>query len=127
MAHVISFENAENNWSNGLPIGNGVMGAMAYFENGALHLPVNHYEVYYNIKSEVLPEELLAKQPTASREEGAKIHADYRAMADFNQPPKGEPFHLYRSRRGSKGGYGNTHPHHSHPATAELVFCFDEP
>ena len=126
MAHVISFENAENNWSNGLPIGNGVMGAMAYFENGALHLPVNHYEVYYNIKSEVLPEELLAKQPTASREEGAKIHADYRAMADFNQPPKGEPFHLYRSRRGSKGGYGNTHPHHSHPATAELVFCFDE-
>ncbi len=127
MAHLLSFQNAENNWSNGLPIGNGVMGAMAYFEDGALHLPVNHYEVYYNIKSEVLPDELLEKEPAISREDGAKRHADYRQMADFNTPPENEPFQLYRNKRGATGiGYGNNHPHHSHPATAELVFCFDE-
>ena len=126
MAHLLSFQNTENNWSNALPIGNGVMGAMAYFEDGALHLPVNHYEVYYNTKSEVLPVELLEKQPLLSKEEGKAQHDAYRAMADFNQPPEGEPFQIYRTKRGAKGGgYGNNHPHHSHPATAELVFAFD--
>ncbi len=47
--HSVRFENRENDWKNALPLGNGVFGAMAYYNENVLHLPMNHYEIYYNI------------------------------------------------------------------------------
>ena len=72
MNHIVKFSNCYNNWSNALPIGNGIMGAMAFFEDGVLYLPVNHYEVYYNRTKDVLPEDMLANFQE-SEESGAEI------------------------------------------------------
>lgn len=55
MKHSVFFNNAENHWDNALPLGNGVFGTMLYFEGGTLYMPLNHYEVYYNINDSVLP------------------------------------------------------------------------
>ena len=61
--HSVVFKNSENSWQNALPLGNGVFGAMAYYKDKILSLPLNHYEVYYNISSAVLPEDILAATP----------------------------------------------------------------
>ena len=57
--HSVVFKNCENSWQNALPIGNGTFGAMAYYQEKTLFLPMNHYEVYYNIGAAVLPEDIL--------------------------------------------------------------------
>ncbi|MFD0693432.1 glycoside hydrolase family 95-like protein [Paenibacillus sp. GCM10027628] len=43
----VTFENAPSSWNEALPIGNGLFGGMAYFEDNKLTLALNHYEVYY--------------------------------------------------------------------------------
>ena len=57
MKHSVFFQNADNHWDNALPLGNGCFGAMLFFEENKLFMPLNHYEVYYNIKETVLPED----------------------------------------------------------------------
>ena len=54
MKHSVLFQNADNHGDNALPLGNGVFGAMLYYEDGTLHMPLNHYEVYYNIGDSVV-------------------------------------------------------------------------
>ena len=88
--HSIIFKNCENSWKNALPLGNGCFGAMAFWQDGSLSLPLNHYEVYYNISSAVLPEDKL-KAASASADPGS-VHRSYRERADRNQPKEGEPF-----------------------------------
>ena len=61
--HSVIFKNCENTWQNALPIGNGVFGGMAYYSDRTLSLPINHYEVYYNVAAAVLPEDILAATP----------------------------------------------------------------
>lgn len=46
--HGIRYENAAVHWAEALPLGNGVMGAMAYLQQQHLCLSLNHYEVYYS-------------------------------------------------------------------------------
>lgn len=47
MGHEVCFENVENRWSSALPLGNGKLGAMVFFEKNALHVALNDYDVYY--------------------------------------------------------------------------------
>lgn len=47
MAHEIVFEGVCNDWNSALPLGNGKYGAMAFFRDGALHIALNHYDIYY--------------------------------------------------------------------------------
>lgn len=47
--HQIIFRDVANGWHNALPIGNGRMGAMVFFQNRALHIALNHYDCYYGI------------------------------------------------------------------------------
>ncbi|MBR5140126.1 MAG: hypothetical protein IKV16_03635, partial [Clostridia bacterium] len=61
--HQILFKNCENSWKNALPLGNGVFGAMAFYKDNALSLPMNHYEVYYTISDSVLPKDILRDTP----------------------------------------------------------------
>ena len=84
MKHFVHFHNADNHWDNGLPIGNGCFGAMLYFEDGKLYMPMNHYEVYYNISAAVLPADKLKATPVA--EDPGYLHRRYRARADANVP-----------------------------------------
>ena len=106
--HTVLFDNADNHWDNGLPLGNGVFGTMAYFEDGALFLPLNHYEVYYNIGDRVLPSAYGEEDRRTVERAGeigrpdcpfGKNHAAMRKKADGNVPPEGEPFCEYRVTR----------------------------
>ena len=53
MKHSVRFDNCENHWDNALPLGNGVFGCMLFYERAKLYMPMNHYEVYYNISDTV--------------------------------------------------------------------------
>ncbi|MCL2571550.1 MAG: glycoside hydrolase family 95 protein [Defluviitaleaceae bacterium] len=68
MAHEIIFDGVYNSWNNALPLGNGKMGAMVFFENHELHIALNHYDHYYkDVKSSPL---------------GKKTYKEYRDLVD---------------------------------------------
>ena len=122
MSHQIRFLNTENDWSNGLPLGNGCFGAMGIYNEGVLSFPMNHYEVYYNTSKNPRPAEKVGALDWNIEDPG-KERRETRARADFNQPPKGEKsFWYYRGRRGAyAGGAGGTISA-SHPVTGEIAF-----
>ena len=136
MKHSVFFNNAENHWDNALPLGNGVFGTMLYFEDGTLYMPLNHYEVYYNINDSVLPssfeKEDLAVIANADAigasdcDYGAE-HIARRKKADGNISPEGEPFCEYRITREqarNKKAYGITEFSGSYPMTGDISFFF---
>lgn len=47
--HEICFRNTENDWDNALPVGNGRLGAMVFFQDNTLHVSLNHYDCYYRL------------------------------------------------------------------------------
>lgn len=47
--HSIVFENAQSDWNEALPLGNGSFGGMAYFRKNQYWIAFNHYEVYYTM------------------------------------------------------------------------------
>ncbi len=121
--HSIRFENRKNDWKNAMPLGNGVLGAMAYYD-GNLHLPINHYEVYYNKSDSVLPEDILKNLPIEKNPgEGIKYHS---ARADRNQPGDGEPFLYYRLDKAKENRYFVGGFDGSYPQTGELDFEFSK-
>lgn len=130
MKHTVIFKNRENRWDNALPLGNGVLGAMLFYHKNSLSMPLNHYEVYYNINGAVLPADKLASFP-ADDGQGAQRHQKIRDLADNNVPVGDEPYcdYTYRKERqkamdDSRDGVGELS--HSYPCTGELVFDFDE-
>lgn len=67
--HQIVFRDVVNGWHNALPIGNGRMGAMVFYQDHALHIALNHYDCYYGI--------LPARDRNGSGDaEGGKTFAD---------------------------------------------------
>lgn len=138
MKHSVTFRNRDNTWDNALPIGNGVFGAMLFFEDGKLNMPMNHYEVYYNIKAGVLPsdsyddcEKELAYAATLTdaerKERYGKAWQEQRELADANIPPAGEPFCEYRLGREpalNATSYDMLYFTSSYPPTGELVYNF---
>ena len=52
MTHKITFRDVETGWHNALPLGNGKMGAMVWYEGRALHIALNHYDCYYQVLQE---------------------------------------------------------------------------
>lgn len=125
MSHLVKFENSENTWMNGLPLGNGVFGAMAFYEDGVLSLPMNHYEVYYNISAAVLPADKLAGCQGAITDPGA-LHRSYEQRAEDNIPPEGEPYCVYRQNRKNAPDYAAGSFSGAYPVTGELKFLFDD-
>jgi len=97
MKHSVIFENCENKWDSGLPIGNGSFGAMMYFENHKLAMTMNHYEVYYNIGKNVLPKDKLANTPPVPVPGQRKER--FLEQAEKNLPNEGEPFCIYNFKR----------------------------
>ena len=124
--HSVVFKNCENSWQNALPIGNGVFGGMAYYKNRQLALPLNHYEVYYNIKAAVLPEDILAKTPLDKDPGG--LRRSYEARAERNQPQEGESFTYFRLDKAAERPYHAkvADTGESYPQTGELHFHFAE-
>lgn len=129
MKHRVLFDNQDNHWDNGLPLGNGVFGTMVYYEKQRLFMPMNHYEVYYNISKAVLPAHKLAATPEGL--DGKAAHGKIRALADACIPPEGEPYCDYTYRRDRAlamederlglAGFSN-----SYPCTGDLEFAFGD-
>ena len=139
MKHYVLFENTDNRWDNALPLGNGVFGTMLYMEDDVLHMPLNHYEVYYNINDKVLPSAYAEEDDTFVRNAletygtdsfpYGKEHAARRKKADGNIPPEGEPFCEYRITREQARnvkGYGISGFSGSHPMTGDISFNFSD-
>ncbi len=123
MKHCVHFRNCPVTWDNALPIGNGNFGAMLYFEDNKLYMPMNHYEVYYTTNDRPMPEDVLAITPL-SDDPGAR-HRSFRERADRNQPLEGEPFLSYRKDRATydkSSTYGGGKWVGVHPATGDLIF-----
>ena len=55
MKHSVHFKNTDNHWDNALPMGNGCFGGMLFYEEGKLHMPMNHYEVYHTTSANCRP------------------------------------------------------------------------
>ena len=127
MKHAITFQNTDNTWDNALPLGNGCFGAMLYYEKHQLHIPMNHYEIYYNISDAVLPEDILKSQKP-EKDPGAE-HRNRLARAEANRPCGKESFTNYMSDKknafdesfspafGFSGGY---------PSTGTVCFRFHD-
>lgn len=137
MKHSVLFNNADNHWDNALPLGNGVFGTMLYFEEGTLYMPLNHYEVYYNINDSVLPSSFAeeddkfiaeAKKTLGTPEYPyGKMHESRRKMADNNNAVTDEPFCEYRVTREQatrEQAYGITPLSNTYPMTGDLSFSF---
>ena len=136
MKHSIIFRNQPNHWDNALPLGNGVFGCMVYYEKSKLHIPMNHYEVYYNISDTVLPEDKLRSLPEIT--DPGSVKANRAKIADTNTPGPGEPFVHYKKVRDPSGENSDksqplnasTAPYAvrsisgSYPATGNLHFSF---
>ncbi|MBE5868423.1 MAG: hypothetical protein E7293_05605 [Lachnospiraceae bacterium] len=125
MKHSIVFEHCGNKWDNALPLGNGVFGAMLYYEKDVLYMPMNHYEVYYNISKNVLPEHKLAAHKPV--QEPGRVHQDYVEKAIGNEPAEGEPFCYYRTKKADffkNPPYSTMGFSGSYPATGDLEFYF---
>ena len=118
--HSVVFKNCENSWKNALPLGNGVLGAMAFYKDNTFNLPLNHYEVYYNISENVLPEDILKATPL-SKAPGA-THQSFYERAERNKPADGEPFFYYRLDKAGARNYDVGFFSGSYPSTGELVF-----
>ncbi len=126
MKHSIIFRNSDNHWDNGLPLGNGCFGAMVYFEKNKLYIPMNHYEVYYNIGETVLPKDQLAAVKPCDEPGG--LHRRFTERAISGTAPEGEPFTCYRTPRDKvsdlesvAGAFDG-----SYPKTGDLKFTFSE-
>lgn len=53
--HQIVYDNAQSDWNEALPMGNGVFGGMVYFRDNCYTVAMNHYEVYYSICQKFSP------------------------------------------------------------------------
>ena len=122
--HSILFKSCDNTWQNALPLGNGIFGAMAYYQGGALSLPMNHYEVYYNVSSAVLPEDILAKTPLMKN--AGALRREYTARADRNARGEGESFYEFRLDKAKGRSYAVAESSKSYPQTGGLRFHFAE-
>ena len=122
--HSVRFINQENSWKNALPLGNGVMGAMAFFQNNCLSLPMNHYEIYYNISDAVLPKDILAVTPEF--DDPGAAHRETVERAGRNQPQEGEPFLAYHYDKAKENAYAVAGFSGSYPATGELRFELED-
>ena len=123
MAHIIRFANCENNWMNALPLGNGVFGAMVFYEDGVLSLPMNHYEVYYNISDKVLPKDQLAQTPDFANP--GNWHREWVGLAEKNKAKEDQAHCFYGKRdRSTPADYVGVGLANSYPVTGELCFRF---
>lgn len=129
MKHSVIFKNQDNHWDNALPLGNGVLGSMLFYEKGKLYMPINHYDIYYNIRTWVLPEK--RRQRVQLKDGGKEYHTEERELADKNIPASVEPYcdYTYRKERSNTmrdGEAGVASFPNTFPRTGELVFSFDE-
>ncbi len=122
--HSVLFKNTENDWENALPLGNGVLGAMAYFKDGILRLPLNHYEIYYNVSETVLPEARL-KASADCDDPGAYRRATIE-RADRNQPQGKESFTYYRTDKANKKSTFVRGFDGSYPQTGEICLEYSD-
>ena len=124
MSHQIRFKNTQNDWSNGLPLGNGVFGAMGMFCDGNLTYAMNHYEIYYHTDRLSLPLKKASERSIDDITDAGKARAEARARADGNRPPKGErSYWYYRGTRGRYAGGAWGKDSKSHPLTGEISFA----
>ncbi len=123
MKHAVIYDNCSNKWDAALPIGNGVLGCMLFYDEKQLHMPINHYEVYYNISKTVLPEDQYKSGKWVPRvtEEGQ------RARADRNAATGDETYYFYGQGSKDSSGFGEADEWgNTYPATGELTFSFDK-
>ena len=124
MKHSVNFRNCPITWDNALPIGNGNFGAMLYFDEDKLYMPMNHYEVYYTSSDKPFPNDRLENMPLLDNP--GELHRSFKERADRNQPPEGEPFISYRTDRAllnkKKDQYGAGKWYGVHPATGDFIF-----
>lgn len=125
MKHSITFTNADNKWDNALPLGNGCFGAMVYYEKNRLYMPMNHYEIYYNISDKVLPKDKLEGY-VPEKNPGA-VHQEYIDRANRNQPVGKETFTNYMLDKASafdETQYSAFGFSGSYPPTGNLEYNF---
>ena len=128
MKHSVLFKNRENKWDNALPLGNGIFGAMLFYEKNKLFMPMNHYEVYYNRRKNVLIDDIVKNTPI-SKNPGEK-HQIQLERANKNQPNEGEPHCFYNMNKDEAfditKNYAIDPLSSSYPPTGDITFSFDE-
>lgn len=126
MKHSVIFKNVDNHWDNALPLGNGCFGTMLYFEKGILYMPINHYEVYYNIGKNILPKDKLMSMP--KEQVPGRLYQAAVRRADANQADINEPFVKHGGCKEEAFGekrFGRDKFARCHPKTGDFKFHFD--
>ncbi len=127
MKHSVIFKNTVNKWDNALPLGNSIFGCMLYYENNRLFMPMNHYEIYYNIRKHVLPSQYLANG--AIEKDPGAYHRQRKEQADHNIPNGNEPYTFYGTwKRGAfnRDYYAIGSFSASFPLTGDVEFTFSK-
>jgi len=127
LKHSVLFDNVSNRWDNALPLGNGCFGAMMYYKNNYLYMFMNHYEVYYNIKETVLPDDIL-KTYVPSNQPG-KFHDETFDRAERNNQNCKEPYCDFRTdivNAFDQDDYGIMGYSGSYPSTGNIKFSFSD-
>ena len=121
--HGIRFENCTNSWENGLPIGNGVFGSLIYYKENKLFIPLNHYEIYYNISKAVLPKDKLAEMAISDNPGSVLKGRIDRAIKNQQFADENGLFSMYNVDRNglptSMGAFSG-----SYPQTGDLTYSF---
>ena len=127
--HSIVFKNAESDWNEALPLGNGIFGGMGYFRKNTYQLALNHYEVYYTLYhrySHGFLEDPRPVRPGIYR----SWYQETRAAAEKNRPRSGEDPYLHYRRTiwptADLPRQAELQNGVSHPPTGEAAFHLGE-
>lgn len=128
MKHQVTYKNAQLDWKDGLPLGNGVFGGMTYFNNNALFFLMNHYEVYYR------KHQKYSKTYRDKRENQKKVYGDgsryqkMTALADqyYSDYRKDAAYNYFETLFHFSDTYGHELRGVSHMPTGEIELCLSE-
>ena len=112
MNHKITFS-VYNKWNNALPLGNGKMGAMVFFDDHKLHIALNDYDCYYPALGQYAENNTRPKRKTYAE----LCDRVDKARADGNADTSHYLHTLYPASMESRPTYKGT----SYPMAGEIV------
>lgn len=119
MCHEICFKDVPNSWDSALPLGNGKMGAMVFWENHVLHIAINHYDCYYH--------ELPGQYAFQKRTRPVETYEELCKKVDqVRTREEAERSHYVRTLHPLNGAIRPSYQGNSYPMGGELLLPIDE-
>jgi len=120
--HEIKFNNVYNFWNNALPLGNGRMGAMVFFENHEMHIAMNHYDCYYDLFTPSIEQK---SKPTAKSKPPQTYETLSEMFGTLRHDPDYQYDHYIKQFNPQAGSIRPQYNTTSYPMSGEIVIKLD--